>query len=92
MAKPGTRHASKTLSPGVHGETREDPKVTYLILRAWALWRMRQSPQWLQAKSVRQLFYDEEVRKIKIKLASMQLPLHNKVRERLHTWAPEVLV
>jgi len=92
MAKAGARQASKTLSPAAHGETREDPTVTYLILRAWALWRMRQSPQWLHAKSVRQLFYDEEVRKIKIKLASMQHPLHNKVRERLHTWAPEVLV
>jgi len=92
MAKAGARQASKTLSPAVHGETREEPKLSYLILRAWALWRMQQSPEWLQAKSERQLFYDAEVRKIKIRLASLQHPLHDKVRERLHAWAPEVLL
>ena len=88
MAKPGARQASKTLSPAVHGETRGDPKLTYLILRAWALWRMQQSPEWLHVKSVRQFFYEKEVRKIKICLADAQHPLHDKVRERLHAWAP----
>ena len=92
MAKPGARQASKTLSPAVHGETRGDPKLTYLILRAWALWRMQQSPEWLHAKSVRHFFYEKEVRKIKICLAAAQHPLHDKVRKRLHAWAPEVLL
>jgi hypothetical protein len=91
MAKPGKRFASKTLSPAVHGELRHDPVCTHVVLRSWAIWRMRQSPAWLHAKSVRQMFVDNEVGDVKRTLATMDHPLHVKVVERLRAWAPEVL-
>jgi hypothetical protein len=45
----GNHHMSKQLSPSQFGEERADPRITKALLRAWALWRMRLSPEWLAA-------------------------------------------
>ncbi len=81
---------SKTLSVRAHGEPRESPEVTYTVLRAWALWRMRQSPGWLAARTCRQAFWDSELARLRSGLP--HLTLNPLAERRLREWAPEVLV
>jgi len=47
--------------PPEFDEGRNDPRRTKVVLRAWALWRMRQSGAWFDAHSrrYRQLARDE---------------------------------
>ena len=49
----GNRQMSKHLAPSQFGEARADPRVTNALLRAWALWRMGLSPEWLAARDRR---------------------------------------
>ena len=53
--------ASKQPAPSQFGEARNDPRRTKALLRAWPLWRMRQSVEWLVAhtRRHRQLAWDE---------------------------------
>jgi hypothetical protein len=48
---------SKQLVPSQFGEARNDPRRTQTLLRAWALWRMRQSIEWLAGHSCRHRQY-----------------------------------
>ena len=52
---------SKQLVPSEFDEDRNGPKRTKVLLRVWALWRMRQSGEWFDAHSRRhrQLARDE---------------------------------
>ena len=45
----GRGQMSKQLAPSQIGEARSGPRRTKALLRAWALWRMRQSGEWLVA-------------------------------------------
>ena len=49
----GNHQMSKQLSPSQFGEERADPRITKALLRAWALWRTRQSVEWLVAHTRR---------------------------------------
>jgi hypothetical protein len=57
----GKYNLSKQLVPSEFDEDRNDPRRTKVVLRAWALWRMRQSGAWFDAHSRRhrQLARDE---------------------------------
>ena len=49
----GRDNLSKQLVPSEFGEERNDPRRTKVLLRAWTLWRMRQSGEWLVAHTRR---------------------------------------
>ena len=57
----GRDQMSKQLAPSQLGEARNDPRRTKVLLRAWALWRMRQSGEWPDAhiRRHRQMARDE---------------------------------
>ena len=49
----GNDQVSMQLAPPQFGEARNDPRRTKVLLRTWALWRMRQSGVWLVAHTRR---------------------------------------
>ena len=39
----GRFHRGKAFRPGEFGETKDNPNITVLVCRAWALWRLTQT-------------------------------------------------
>ena len=39
----GRFHRGKAFRPGEFGETKDNPTITVLVCRAWALWRLTQT-------------------------------------------------
>ncbi len=87
----GKRCSSKTLVPAHHNDDRRNPVCTYIVLRAWALFRMSQSPEWLKEKTVRQMFVESEIKALREELQAVKRPLSQKAEARLQEWAPRVL-
>ncbi len=86
----GRRCFSKTLVPEHHNDSRQNPVCTYIVLRAWALYRMSQSPVWLNEKTVRQMFVENEIKALREEVQAVR-PLCLKAEARLQEWAPRVL-
>ena len=51
---------SKTISPWTVGETREKPRCSLLILKAWVICRARAHPGWIESNEARQRLFAEE--------------------------------
>jgi hypothetical protein len=50
---------SKQVTPRDYGETREEPVRSLLLLRAWSLWRARQT-DWADARGFRKRHFEEQ--------------------------------
>ena len=84
---------SKTLTPRHYSETRESPIRSFLLLRAWMLWRFAQHG-WAMAERGRHRQYDEDfaelLREIR-KLGYADRLLGNaEANKLLQLWVPEL--
>ena len=52
---------TKTITPSTKGETRDNPRRTTLLLKAWMIWRCRNVTGWIDATPARKRLFDEEV-------------------------------
>ena len=84
---------SKTLTPRHYGETRDSPIRSFLLLRAWMLWRFAQHG-WAMAERGRHRQYDEdfaellgEIRKLAYADRFLGNAEANKV---LQLWVPDM--
>ncbi len=87
---------SKTLTPSTIGETREDPTCSTMLLKAWMLWRVRQTPGWIESTSSRKRLFTEEADLIFVEIKRIQPKpdglLGNPVASRmLHDWVPDIV-
>ena len=88
----GNHQMSKQLSPSQFGEERADPRITKALLRAWAMWRMRLSPEWLAAhdRRNRQLARDEAELERDVRALPGRITGEPRADDMLKNWAPEV--
>ena len=89
----GKYNLSKQLVPSEFDEDRNDPRRTKVLLRAWALWRMRQSGEWLDAHSRRhrQLARDEAELERAFRALSGPITRNALADIVLKRWAPDVV-
>ena len=55
----GKSHMSRQVTPRDYGEDRNNPARSFLLLRAWALWRARKDG-WADARSCRTKHFNEQ--------------------------------
>ena len=86
---------SKTLTPAHYGESREDPVRSFLMLRAWMLWRVKQDG-WVDWDRGRQRHFAEEAIVLERKIAALE-PRPNgkllgnaKADALLKGWVPDI--
>jgi len=89
----GHSQMSKQLAPSQFDEARNDPARTMAVLRAWALWRMRQSHEWLaaQPRRRRQLARDEAELERDVRVMPGTITGNREADVMLKRWAREVV-
>ena len=85
----GSRPQSRSLQPVRLGETRNHAPGTLAALKAWSLWRLRQKPEWLQARSARRGLYRDLVNELRHELSGLTLTAP--CRKLIQEWAPDAL-
>ena len=89
----GDRLKSKTLTPAHYGETRENPERSWLLLRAWMLWRVGANG-WVSADRGRIRHFAEEALVLERRIKGMSGPgsllCNPKAVALLQTWAPDI--
>ena len=89
----GDRQTSKTLTPAHYGETRENPQRSWLLLRAWMLWRARAN-DWVSADRGRLRHFDEEVLVLERRIKGMSEPgsllCNQMAAAKLKVWVPDI--
>lgn len=91
----GGTELSKSLMPQQVGDSRDSPIRTYIVLKAWALWRTSQGT-WLSERRARQRQYEhdcaglmQEIRNLGYGAAMLGHPHAN---DLLLTWLPGALM
>ena len=84
---------SRTLTPTTYGETRENPKMYLLLLRAWMLWRSRDNG-WASRDRGRQNHVDGEASRLDQSIKAMNAAGGSSgdptADALLKTWVPDI--
>ena len=86
---------SKTLTPAHYGESRADCVKSFLMLRAWMLWRVKQKG-WVDYDRGRMRHFAEEGTKLQRKIAALEprprgkLLGHARADALLQDWVPDI--
>ncbi|MCP4203612.1 MAG: hypothetical protein GY769_16960 [bacterium] len=87
-AHMGTDHPNRSLRSS-HFKQHEDPvRVTYLVLRAWALWRMPRNGFLHAASEGRQDAFRRECEDLRRELIEVGATANDEALSFLHLWAP----
>ena len=85
---------SKRVRPQHYAETKENPRRSYTVLRAWMLWRTQQSG-WKDRKVVRQRWWAGEEERLRTDIENLQVDGggtgSEKADRMIRDWAPSVL-
>ena len=86
---------SKTMLPSKCGETRDVPTRSFLVLKAWIIWRARQTDGFLESSASRQRRFDEEAEDLLAHIKRIQpqadgLLGNAHATTLLREWAPDV--
>ena len=79
---------SKTFTPTKFGETREDPRRCWALLKAWMIWRARGAPGWIDAEGGRQRLVADEEELLRESLARCNFRGNDQAFAELSKWAP----
>ncbi len=85
----GAEEGSKSFEPTQFGDQRGDPVVTTILLKAWALHRMRRPTQFLDSKSTRRAIWDRLLNDLRKSLATKPPHWNDKAASWLRRWVPE---
>lgn len=86
----GHRDMSKTLTPSNYGESRENPARSFVLLRAWMLWRARRDG-WAIARPGRSRQFDRDAADLERDIRALPGPLtgDGAADARLREWVPD---
>ena len=88
----GGHRRAKCVRPSRYGETRNAPEVTYLVLKAWMLWRMEWNGcQFLQGSRARLEAWLREARALRHQISRIGAALPAAARREIEELAPAVL-
>ena len=95
----GRSDMSKSLRPCVFGETKANPRRTYLLLRGWMLWRARRDG-WANGRPSRRREFDYDEMQLENEIRALRadsaagaagsLLGHAGADALLRTWVPEL--
>ena len=89
----GVEELSKTVVPKHYGDDRACPTRSFLVLRAWMLWRARRDG-WCSLRSSRRMVFADEFRALKkeLHIAGGGAPTTGNAAadERMKEWLPEL--
>ena len=88
----GHRDMSKTLTPSHYGETRENPARSFVLLRAWMLWRARRDG-WATARPGRSRQFEVDAADLERDIRALPGPLtgDGAANARLREWVPDIV-
>ncbi len=84
----GTTNPSKTSTPSRLGDERHTPDQVFIVLKAWALFRMQYNA--FLSRASRRAVFDRESESLRAEVAERG-DLHANTVRALRAWAPHVL-